>query len=182
LDRDGTLNEGFNINHPEEFRLFHGIPEALKKIQDVGYKLIVVTNQAGVGLAYMSEEELDLIHQRMADLLAVHDVTLVQVYSSFYHAKAKQACHRENAHLRKPEPGMITLAAAEHGIDLSCSWMIGDRASDIEAGIAAGTKTILVTTGHGQITKRELAGRRIFPDLTLPDLAQVATQLSERGL
>lgn len=142
LDRDGVLNETiFRMGKPrapytlEEFSLIEGVTEAISAFRDQGYLLIVVTNQPDVARGWVSREAVDQMNQRVFELLRPDEI--------------KACFHTEKDHCtcRKPRPGMLLEAAQKWDIDLGASFMVGDRDSDVEAGKAAGTKTILVGSG-----------------------------------
>ncbi|GIW05581.1 MAG: D,D-heptose 1,7-bisphosphate phosphatase [Dehalococcoidia bacterium] len=161
LDRDGTLNvEVHYLNRPEDLVLIDGAAEAIAEARRRGWAAVVITNQAGVGRGYFTAETLERIHARLTDELARHHVTLDGIYACIHHPDAGCSC-------RKPEPGMILSAAADLDIDPRQSWMIGDRASDLEAGRRAGCRTALVLTGYGATT----AAEGCHADVVAPDLA-----------
>jgi len=145
LDRDGTLIEdpGY-INHPNQVELLDGVPEALIQLKRMGYKLIVVTNQSAVARGIVSEQVLNQIHNRLKQLLAEKGAFLDRIYYCPYHPEGAIAKYRKESDCRKPNPGMLLTAAKEMNIDLTQSWMIGDSSRDVEAGLRAGCKTILI--------------------------------------
>jgi len=145
LDRDQTLIEdpGY-INHPDQVKLLDGVAEALIELKSLGYKLIVVTNQSGVARGIVTEKVLEEIHNRLKQLLAEKGVFLDRIYYCPYHPEGAVAKYRKESDCRKPNPGMLLTAANEVDIDLSQSWCIGNSSRDIEAGLRAGCKTILV--------------------------------------
>jgi D,D-heptose 1,7-bisphosphate phosphatase len=145
LDRDDTLIEdpGY-INHPDQVRLFDGVTEALVRLKSMGYKLIVVSNQSGIARGILTEKILGQIHDRLTELLAQNGASLDRIYYCPYHPDGAVAKYRKQSDWRKPEPGMLFTAAEEMDIELSDSWMIGNSTSDIEAGIGAGCRTILI--------------------------------------
>lgn len=145
LDRDGTLIEdpGY-LNDPEQVKLLEGVAEALAELRTMGYKLIVVSNQSAVARGLVTEKVLDEIHNRLNQLLAARQVHLDRIYYCPYHPDGVIGKYRKDSDLRKPNPGMLLTAADEMGIDLSDSWLIGNSTSDIEAGLRAGCKTILI--------------------------------------
>lgn len=140
LDRDGVLNKSVGKrppNNQEELQLFPKVGQAIKKLNDAGYKVFVVTNQGGVGLGYMRADTLEEIHDRLRR----------EVAEQGGHIKGIAACtHRphDNCSCRKPNPGMLLDLANEHRIELAKSFMVGDRESDIEAGERAGTRTVFI--------------------------------------
>jgi D-glycero-D-manno-heptose 1,7-bisphosphate phosphatase len=156
LDRDGTINVEKNyLIDPTEFDFIPGVPEALKKLQDAGYLLVVVTNQSGVARGYFSEAQVSKLHEYMLDLLSEAGVALAGIYICPHHPTAGVGDYRLDCNCRKGKPGMLHRAARDLNIDLQKSFMVGDKTADIQAGQAAGCKTILVCTGHGQDFVRE---------------------------
>jgi len=153
LDRDGVINElvyhqeqGI-IDSPftvEQFRLLPDVGQAIKKLQEMGYKVILVSNQPGIAKGHMSQETFDRIRQRMKEELAKDGAYLDGEYYCFHHPEAKVERFKVNCECRKPKPGMLLQAAQDMAIDLSCSWIIGDGLTDVKAGKSAGTRTILL--------------------------------------
>ena len=145
LDRDDTLidDPGY-INHPEQVKLLDGVPSALIQFKKLGYKLIVVTNQSGVAHGIVTEKVLREIHERLEQLLAEKNAYLDRIYYCPYHPDGVVQKYRKESNCRKPSPGMLLKAADEMDIDLGQSWCIGNSSRDIEAGLQAGCKTILI--------------------------------------
>jgi D-glycero-D-manno-heptose 1,7-bisphosphate phosphatase len=145
LDRDDTLIEdpGF-INHPDQVKLLDGVDKSLIELRAMGYKLVVVSNQSGVARGIVSEEALGEIHDRLKQLLAEKGAPLDRIYYCPYHPDGIIEKYRKESDRRKPNPGMLLAAADEMDIDLSQSWMIGNSSRDVEAGLKAGCKTILI--------------------------------------
>ncbi len=145
LDRDDTLIEdpGY-INHPDQVKLIAGVPEALIELKELGYKLIVVSNQSGVARGMVTEKVLGQIHDRLKQLLAENGAFLDQIYFCPYHPQGAIEKYRKESDRRKPAPGMLLTAADEMNIDLGQSWMIGNSDRDIIAGSRAGCKTVLI--------------------------------------
>jgi D-glycero-D-manno-heptose 1,7-bisphosphate phosphatase len=145
LDRDNTLIEdpGY-ISHPDQVKLLDGVDKSLIEFRAMGYKLIVVSNQSGVARGIVSEQSLDEIHNRLKQLLAEKGAPLDQIYYCPYHPDAIIEKYRKESDWRKPNPGMLLAAADEMDIDLSQSWVIGNSSRDVEAGLKAGCKTILI--------------------------------------
>ncbi len=142
IDKDGTLikNIPYNVK-PELIEFEEDAFESLRKLQQVGYKVIVITNQPGIALGYFKEEELKKVEEKIKDLLAANKVHL----DGFYYCPHSK---NENCQCRKPKPGLILLAAKNHGIQLSRSWMIGDILNDVEAGNRSFCKSILIDNGN----------------------------------
>lgn len=145
LDRDDTLIEdpGY-INHPDQVVLLDGVAEALIQLKALGYKLIVVSNQSAVAQGIVTEKVLDEIHNRLKQMLAEKGAFLDKIYYCPYHPDGAVRKYRKESDRRKPNPGMLLAAADEMDIDLSRSWLIGNSSRDIEAGLRAGCKTILI--------------------------------------
>ena len=163
LDRDGTINQyvGF-LRDIDDFALLPGVAEAIKEINTSGYLAIVVTNQPVIARGEVSLEELEAIHNKMETLLGQEGAYLDAVYFCPHHPHKGYAGERPEYKVdcacRKPKPGMLLQAAADFNIDLSQSWMIGDRENDVQAGKAAGCKTALIGSGdYGQdVTAKNL--------------------------
>jgi D-glycero-D-manno-heptose 1,7-bisphosphate phosphatase len=145
LDRDDTLIEdpGY-INDPEQVKLLDGVPEALIQLKALGYKLIVVTNQSAVAHGIVTEKVLGEIHERLKQLLADKNAFLDRIYYCPYHPEGVVPKYCKESNSRKPSPGMLLKAADEMDIDLGQSWCVGNSSRDIEAGLRAGCKTILI--------------------------------------
>ncbi|SPP65646.1 lipopolysaccharide heptosyltransferase II [Nitrospira lenta] len=150
LDRDGTLNPdpGY-IGSPDRFELFPGVGAALARLTHAGARLVVVTNQSGVGRGLFSAADLDAIHAKLRRLLHDAGASLDAIYVCPHHPDERCRC-------RKPETGMIDRAVRELGIDLSRSYLIGDHAKDMELAKRVGAKRVWVTTSaHGALAKTE---------------------------
>jgi D-glycero-D-manno-heptose 1,7-bisphosphate phosphatase len=144
FDRDGVINRrifGGYVTKWEEFELLDEVAQTVKAVKDLGYIAIVITNQQGIGKGLMTEEQLHELHEMMQDKL--HELEQVRFDDIYYCGDLKEGSTR-----RKPSPTMLLEAAEKWNIDLTQSWMIGDSASDIEAGHAAGTHTAYLVTEH----------------------------------
>lgn len=141
LDRDGVINkkppEGDYVKKWEEFEFLPRAIEAMKLFSQNGYRIFIVTNQRGIARGLMAKEDLEEIHDHMKEELSRHDISLEAIYHCPHN-------FQDNCNCRKPKPGMFHQAAKEYVIDLTKATMIGDSVSDMEAGSAAGCKTILV--------------------------------------
>ena len=141
LDRDGTLMREVNYcSDPKQVEIFPGVPEALVRLKQAGYKLIVISNQAGIGRGYFTEAQYRLVEAEVAR--QVRPAIFDAVY--FCPDRPDLATDR-----RKPAPGMVFEAQRDFDLDLATSFLIGDKAIDIECGRNAGLRTILVKTGYG---------------------------------
>lgn len=153
LDRDGTINKyvGF-LRTPEQMELIPGVAVAIRKINESGYLVIVVTNQPVIARGEVTIDGLDEIHRKMETLLGEEGAYIDGLYYCPHHPD--KGFEREVASLkidckcRKPKPGMLLKAASDYNIDLSKSYMIGDSDSDVEAGKAAGCKTIRIVNSE----------------------------------
>lgn len=142
LDRDGVINEVLSkrvkyVNKPSDLYLLPGVEEAILALNNQGLKVFVVTNQGGVGLGYMKEATLQKVHDKLIEKLNKFNAFVDDI--AYCHHKPHEGCS-----CRKPEPGMLYQLAEKHDIDLTKSYMVGDREPDIVAGKKAGCKTILV--------------------------------------
>ena len=157
LDRDGTLNEEVGyLSRPEELRLLPGAAAAVAKLNARGIPVIVVTNQSGIGRGYYGWADFEAVMARMADLLAEAGARVDAVYASPHHEAGQGEYAVADHPDRKPNPGMLRRAAEEHGLDLARSWMVGDKAIDVEAGHRAGCRACLVRTGYGEAADADL--------------------------
>jgi histidinol-phosphate phosphatase family protein len=173
IDRDGVLNEEVGgVRNKDQFQLLPGVASALKRLNRAGLISICVTNQPELAKGGLSLEGLADIHAVMDTALALEGAYLDELYYCPHHPEAgwpgEVAALKIVCSCRKPEPGLLRAAALDHNIDLSCSWMIGDRYVDIAAGKAAGTRTILVRTGFGG---SDMSCEDLKPDLITDDLA-----------
>ena len=166
LDRDGTIMEDSNyVGDVERVLVIPGAPAALKRLQEAGYKLFIITNQSGVGRGYFTHEAVEAIHSHLDKYFGQTGVKFDRYYVCPHHPE-------DNCDCRKPKPKFLLDAAREYGLDLSRSFMIGDRTSDLQAGINAGVPTILVLTGVGRQT---LAKQEAKPDHVAEDIGAAAT-------
>jgi D-glycero-D-manno-heptose 1,7-bisphosphate phosphatase len=156
LDRDGTVIEdpGY-LNHPDQVKLLAGAGEAIRELQQLGFKTVVVSNQSGVARGILTEEMLEQIHERLRSLLASLGASLDGIYYCPYHPEGIIPKYRRESDWRKPKPGMLLAAAQEMDLDLKSSWMIGNNPSDIDAGRSAGCRTILINTTRAAPTHGE---------------------------
>jgi D-glycero-D-manno-heptose 1,7-bisphosphate phosphatase len=139
IDRDGVLNvdHGY-VYRVEDFEWLPGAVQALRQLQAAGYALIVVTNQSGIARGMYTEADLACLHRFVDEDLQRQGVRLTGIYACPHHPQATLEAYRQDCNCRKPRPGLILRASAEHGLDLARSCLVGDKASDIEAGRAAG--------------------------------------------
>ena len=181
LDKDGTMiaDVAHNVD-PQQIRLHPFAARGLKLLQERGFALFVVSNQSGVAHGLFPEEALEPVMQRIDTLLAREQVALAGYYFCPHHPQGKVADYAIDCTCRKPRPGLLRRAAADHDIDLTRSWMVGDILNDIESGRRAGCKTVLVSSGNE--TEWQLAPMRL-PHLITFNLyrAAEAILLAERA-
>jgi D-glycero-D-manno-heptose 1,7-bisphosphate phosphatase len=145
IDRDGTLVQpGHYPSRPEQLRLYDDIGPELRSLQQAGFRLIVITNQAGIARGYFTEDDLRLMHNHLTHELEQLGVSLDAIYHCPHHPAGAIPELAVRCDCRKPQPGMLLRAAADLDLDLLSSWFVGDILDDIEAGNRAGCRTILV--------------------------------------
>ena len=177
IDKDGTLIDDVPYNvDPALIRLSDKAGEALALLKQLGYRLIVISNQSGVARGYFPEAAIDGVKRRLAELLAEYDVALDGFYYCPHHPKGTVADYAHACDCRKPEPGMFLTAAREHHIDLKRSWMIGDILHDVEAGHRAGCRAVLIDNGN-ETEWEDSPLRR--PDLKVKDMHEAACAIAQ---
>jgi len=172
LDRDGTINEEVGyVNHIERFFLLPRAGQAIQLLNQNGWKAVVVTNQSGVARGYFPESLIHEVHQKMQELLGNEGAHLDRIYYCPHHPDIGVPPYRQKCRCRKPATGMIEDAMKELTLDLSQSYMVGDRGVDIEFAHQIGAKAILVLTGYGK-GEWEYSGARwkAKPDHVAQDL------------
>ncbi|HMD10630.1 MAG TPA: HAD family hydrolase [Candidatus Acidoferrum sp.] len=166
LDRDGTISEEVGyLNHVSRFRILPRVAESIRRLNEAGLPVIVVTNQSGVGRGYFPESLVHSIHEIMAQQLEAAGARLDAIYYCPHTSVDRCDC-------RKPNTGMLEVAAREHAIDLQRSFVVGDRHGDIELARRVGACSILVRTGYGEGEYLWNAAKwSIQPDFVAADLA-----------
>lgn len=153
IDRDGTLNEDIGyVSAPDELVLYPWAAEAVRLVNDSGFRAIVITNQSGIARGMYTEQTLGAIHARMIEELAREGARIDAVYYCPHHPEIGDAHYRVTCDCRKPRTGLLDAAAREHNIDLTRSFVIGDKSSDITLAENAGARSALVLTGYGRET------------------------------
>ncbi len=155
FDRDGVLVEEANyLKDPDLVHLCPGAPEAIRRMRDAGFKIVVVSNQSGIARGYFTPDDLKAVEARMNALLKAEHAEVDASYYCFHHPKGSVPQYAVACDCRKPAPGMLLRAAAEMDLNLSESYMIGDKTDDVRAGQNAGCyAAALVRTGHGNEQK-----------------------------
>jgi D-glycero-D-manno-heptose 1,7-bisphosphate phosphatase len=143
LDRDGTINEEMGyINDLSRFRLLPEAASAIRRLNDAGIPVVVVTNQSGAARGYFPATLVDEVHRHLRDLLARAGAHVDAIYTCLHGPEAGCSC-------RKPQPGLLLRAARDLNLEVSRSYLVGDRYTDIETAANAGVQGILVLTGYG---------------------------------
>jgi D-glycero-D-manno-heptose 1,7-bisphosphate phosphatase len=178
LDRDDTLIEdpGY-ISNPEQLKLLEDVPKALKELKQLGYKLIVVSNQSAVARGIVTEKVLGEIHERLKQMLAKKGAYLDGIYYCPYHPEGTIPKYRRESDSRKPNPGMLLTAAEDMNLDLGQSWLIGNSTRDIQAGKRAGCKTILI---NSRLDATKLQSNHPNPDYTAMNIKE-ATNIIKKS-
>lgn len=150
IDRDGVINAERNYVHRiEDFALLPGVVEGLVLLRDAGYRLIVVTNQAGLARGYYDQAAVDSLHDYLRAMLAVSGVKIDAIYFCPHHPQGSVDGLAVECDCRKPAPGMLLQAVRDFDLDLTNSVLIGDKLSDVRAGKLAGVgRTVIVLSGH----------------------------------
>lgn len=163
LDRDGTLIEDADyLVRPEQVRLIPGAAAAVRRLNERGIPVVVVTNQSAIARGMATEADLARVHEWLTATLAAAGARLDGIYYCPHHPDFGAAPYRRACACRKPLPGLLLQAADELGLDLAASAMIGDSLRDLEAGVAAGCGSLLlVRTGHGRTEENKIAGANL---------------------
>lgn len=150
IDRDGTLTEEVGyVNHPTRLRLLPRSAEAIRRLNAAGVAALVVTNQAGVARGYFSEEVLAAVNAALVARLKDEGAYLDGIYVCPHHPTEGEPPYRAVCDCRKPKPGLLYRAAADHGLDLTQATVVGDRPSDLVPARVVGARSVLVLTGYG---------------------------------
>lgn len=161
LDRDGTINEDADyLSDPDGLVMIDGAAASIKRLNDAGVPVIVISNQSGVGRGYFSEEAVEAVNERLESLLGAEGARLDGVYYCAHSPEEDCGC-------RKPRTGLAERAAKEHGIDNSSSYVVGDKASDMGLAANIGARGVLVLTGKGAEERKKLS---VCPDFVADDI------------
>jgi D-glycero-D-manno-heptose 1,7-bisphosphate phosphatase len=173
LDRDGTINEEKDyLFRPEDFSFIPGAPEAIRLLKEAGFLVIVVTNQSGIGRGYYDEEAVRRLHCHMDRVLSRFGTSVDGYYFCPHHPRHGIGDYLKACSCRKPMPGMLLKAVRDFSIDITSSFIIGDKRADVEAGFAAGCRPLLVRTGYGRDEEQHLPGNvPVYDDLLAAALA-----------
>lgn len=177
VDRDGAIcKEVGYMSEPSQFELLPGAAHAIGILNRSGLKTIVVTNQSGIARGYFSEDQLAAIHRHMTGLLGESGAHLDGIYYCPHHPQGTIDSYTITCDCRKPAPGLLRRAAFEHGLELSRSYLIGDKITDMECARRAGMKGILVLTGYGALEQRTITESPLMqPAFIADDLLAAVT-------
>lgn len=177
LDRDGTINQEVEYLHrPEDLVILPGVAQALRRLKDQGFQLVVVTNQAGVARGYYKEEDVVSLHQTLNQYLSKEGAAIDRFFYCPHHPVHGIGQYKKECHCRKPETGMFEMAEAYYSVDKAHSYMIGDKLLDTEAGRRYGVSSILVGTGYGADLYSSMAEeeKEKFFDFYAPSMKEAA--------
>lgn len=173
VDRDGTINEDVgHLGDEKMLRLLPGAARALRRLSEADFRLFIVTNQSGVGRGFLDREALERVNRALEETLAGKGVGLDGIYVCPH-------CADEDCDCRKPRTGMIKRAAGKFGVDLGGSYMVGDKLRDVETGLRAGCRSVLVTTGNDPEEYRQLQGQAVTADFVAASLGEAVDWILE---
>jgi len=172
LDRDGTIIEDVGyLRDLSQIDVLPWAPDAIRRLNDAGFAVVVITNQSGVARGYFDEAHVQATHRALDAALAPHGARIAAYYYCPHYPLAADARYGIDCDCRKPAAGLLRRAAADLGIDLTRSWMVGDWWRDVQAGSGAGTRTILIRTGRSE-THRPAPVDAPTPDAILNSLME----------
>lgn len=178
IDRDGTLNEDIGyVSAPEQLIIYPYAAQAVRLINESGMKAIIITNQSGIARGLYDEEMLGAIHDLLIEELAREGARIDAVYYCPHHPRIGDERYRKACDCRKPQTGMLVEAARAHSIDLEHSYVIGDKASDINLATNAGARGALVMTGYGRETLRNLSAWPCSPAIVADDALEAVKRI-----
>jgi D-glycero-D-manno-heptose 1,7-bisphosphate phosphatase len=178
LDRDGIINEDLGYVHRiSDFHFREGIFDVCATAAARGLALVVVTNQAGIGRGYYTEEDFLALTRWMEDQFSKHGAPLTAVEYCPFHPQHGIGSYRRESHRRKPSPGMLLDACAAHQLDPSASVMLGDRATDMQAALAAGVGTRLLLPASDAEEANAPSGTIILREMELREVSALIASL-----
>lgn len=178
LDRDGTILD--DTGYPSRFDQVRILPAsfaAIRRLNEAGFPVIVVTNQSGVGRGFLTEEELLLLHRDLASALAARGARIDAFYYCPHYSLSSDPRYRIRCSCRKPLPGLGRRAETDLGLDLPRSFMVGDKVDDVNFGRALGATPVLVLTGYGREARCALAAQSALPDLVAADIGEAVDRI-----
>ncbi|OGW43667.1 MAG: hypothetical protein A2X57_02630 [Nitrospirae bacterium GWD2_57_8] len=183
LDRDGTINEEVGyVRDLAMLRLIPGAAAAIRKLNEAGFKVIVITNQSGVARGYFPESQVQEANALLRTKLGREGAVVDAEYYCPHHPTAGNSAYTQACDCRKPETGLIDRAVKDFDIDRTSSFMVGDKWSDVELGHRAGLRTVLVQTGFAHDDPGNVRPEHVDdPDLTAHDLAETVDWILGQG-
>ena len=176
MDRDGVISrQTAFVNEPDDLILIDGAAAAIARLNQAGWPVAIITNQGGIAMGYLTEDMLQTIHDRLEHLLAGEGAHVDAIFYCPHHEHAKLPQYKTDCLCRKPNIGMLEQARDELGIALAKSVVVGDRTTDVLAGIRAGCATILVETGSAGKDREIIAE----PNATVADIAAAVELILE---
>ncbi len=171
LDRDGTINQDVGyLNHPDQLELIPGAARALKILNSAGFPIVIITNQAGVAKGLIAEEQLPAIKEAFFEILEKQGLKVDGYYYCPHHPGGSVEKYAQKCECRKPAPGLLLKASRDLNIDLKRSYVVGDKASDVQLAHNVGATGIMVLTGHGREDLRTYPEDYALPHHTCKDL------------
>jgi D-glycero-D-manno-heptose 1,7-bisphosphate phosphatase len=182
LDRDGTLSHEVGyVNHPSRFRLYPWAVDAVRAVNRAGWLAVLVTNQAGVARGYFPETVVQKVMGELQDAMAAGGAHFDATYVCMHHPTVGEPPYRKDCDCRKPRPGMLKRAESELSADLSRSWVVGDRRSDLQLAWSVGARGAMVKTGYGRGELEYLApGWDRAPDLVAANTLEAVEHILGR--
>ena len=181
LDRDGTINVDVGyLCHPDQFTFLPRAIEALQLLSDSDLPLIIITNQAGVARGLIPPERLPVIQKAFLRMLRTNGIPIAGYYSCPHHPEGVLPEYRCECGCRKPAPGLLLQAARELDIDVPRSYVVGDKASDVQLAHNAGSTGILILTGEGRTYQQAYPPEYTPPHAICPNLYEAAEWIIAR--
>lgn len=184
LDRDGTINQEVRyLYRKEDLKLLRGAAEGIALLRQAGFRIVVVTNQAGIARGYYSEEEMHKLHRYLNEQLRKQGAWVDRFYHCPHHPVYGNGEYKKQCRCRKPDIGMFQMAEEAYDIDKGRSYMIGDKRIDVEAGRNYGIPGILVATGYGAGERKKAMerGEEPFYDFYAETLMDAAEYIVGKG-
>ena len=180
LDRDGTIVEEVGyLDSLEKLILFPHTAEAIRTINESGIRAVVITNQSGVARGYFKEDFVRTVHRHIEKILRGKGAVIDGFYYCPHHPTEGKGEYLASCKCRKPEPGMLIRASEDMDIDLTRSYVVGDMIKDIVLAGRVGAKGLLVRTGYGPETEKEIIGQEIKPAYTAEDILDAVKWIIE---
>jgi D,D-heptose 1,7-bisphosphate phosphatase len=178
LDRDGVLNIDKYVTYRiDQLELIAGVENGLSLLQDLGFEFIIVTNQSGIGKGSFTTREMQRFNQELIGKLKDKHIHILDLFHCPHDKAARKIRYRRDCKCHKPNPGMLFKAARKYSLDLSRCYLIGDKMSDVQAGLNAGCRTILVETGILD-DEDQPQYRKTSPRLRVADLPRAARAIA----